>query len=420
MGHKMTTLVPHQADGLHIHYHRLFTLVFILPLALSVMLLAPHTAFAVTCNFGTDNGSGQCLGFVNAGTVSWNVPSDWSDTNKVECIGSGGGGSAKQSGTVAGGGGGGGAYAQRTNITSLSGSITTSVGAAGAVASTTFNASESGKEVVCDWGKTPSASGTGGNQGFAGGSIGDTKSSGGKGGTTVTTAGGGGGGAAGNSGAGGDGAASINGGNSNNGTLPGPSAQGTSGTAGTEYDATHGSGTGGAGGNGGGNKIGGTGGRYGGGGGGGNTGNSAPGGAGFAGLIIITYTPVVIPTVTTDSASAGVTSATLFGSIANTGGDDADESGFAYDTDTDLSSPIATTTLGAQSGAASFNGNVSSLSANTTYSYRAYATNSGGTGYGTIKEFTTGSDTVAPSRHIRLFGSFKLKIDGGKLKILKL
>src|SRR3989344_2494257 len=132
LGHKMTTLVPHQADGLHIHYHRLFTLVFILPLALSVMLLAPHTAFAVTRNFGTDNGSGQCLGFVNAGTVSWNVPADWSDTNKVECIGSGGGGSAKQSGTVAGGGGGGGAYAERTNITSLSGSISTSVGAAGA------------------------------------------------------------------------------------------------------------------------------------------------------------------------------------------------------------------------------------------------------------------------------------------------
>src|SRR4051812_7637531 len=64
--------------------------------------------------------------FVNQGTTSWAVVSDWSNINTVEVIGAGGAGGTATNG--AGGGGGGGAYAFKQNITSLSGSITVQIG----------------------------------------------------------------------------------------------------------------------------------------------------------------------------------------------------------------------------------------------------------------------------------------------------
>jgi hypothetical protein len=68
--------------------------------------------------------------FLVSGT-SWTVPSDWSNTNTIECIGGGGGGSAATSGLSNGPGGGGGEYRKVVNVTGLSGSISISIGTGG-------------------------------------------------------------------------------------------------------------------------------------------------------------------------------------------------------------------------------------------------------------------------------------------------
>lgn len=280
----------------------LFKKLFILILCLvftswSIMFSFPQSASgAYTCAFGTLNTAGQCVGFINAGTTSWTVPIDWSNTNKIECIGSGGGGTTRQSSSIGGVGGGAGAYAKRSNIVGLSGSITVSVGAAGATASTTFNSSVSGKDVVCDWGRA-GASGVAGVGGVTAASIGDTNATYAGGGgykpLTGNATGGGGGGAGGPSGAGST-ATGQTGGAADNGTVTSSATASSNGTAGTEFDATHGSGSGGTGGSGA-SKNGGTGGQYGGGGAGTSTDTPAgTAGAGFAGLIVVTYTPVSV------------------------------------------------------------------------------------------------------------------------------
>lgn len=96
------------------------------------------------------------------------------------------------------------------------------------------------------------------------------------------------------------------------------------------------------------------------------------------------------PSVTTSTAGTVSTStAILNGSISDAHGFDATQSGFAYGTSADLSSVIATSTLGSQTGTASFQSNLTNLTPDTTYYYRAYATNIQGTGFGTIQSFTT-------------------------------
>ena len=70
--------------------------------------------------------SGNKVVFLTSGT-SWTVPADWTNTNTIITIGAGGGG-----GSTSGSGGGGGAFAVRSNITGLSGSITYAIGAGGA------------------------------------------------------------------------------------------------------------------------------------------------------------------------------------------------------------------------------------------------------------------------------------------------
>ena len=123
---------------------------------------------------------------------------------------------------------------------------------------------------------------------------------------------------------------------------------------------------------------------------------------------------VQLPTVTTNSAEAiSPTIATLFGAITNTGGANAIQSGFAYSTDAVLTTGVSTTTLGGQTGAVSFSGPTGTISANTTYYYRAYATNSAGTGYGSILSFATGNAT--PARKMRLFEGFKIKFVGSRV-----
>ncbi len=109
--------------------------------------------------------------------------------------------------------------------------------------------------------------------------------------------------------------------------------------------------------------------------------------------------PVVIaPSVTTNTVSSVTsTTGTLNGAITSTGGSDATQSGFAYGTDPTLTAVIATSSLGAETGDASFIQSVASLSPSTTYYFRAYATNSAGTGLGAIQSFMTSAPVVVPT-----------------------
>src|SRR5437899_2022924 len=99
------------------------------------------------------------------GNQTWNVPSDWNNSNNtVACIGSGGNGAAG-SNSISGAGGGSGVGASTTNITlTPGGTATYSIGAAAtttgvsnAVAGarvTFFNgAASSSASLTCDWGK---------------------------------------------------------------------------------------------------------------------------------------------------------------------------------------------------------------------------------------------------------------------------
>lgn len=123
---------------------------------------------------------------------------------------------------------------------------------------------------------------------------------------------------------------------------------------------------------------------------------------------------VSTPTVTTNFAgSINFNSANLVGSITATGGADATQNGFAYGTDSTLATVIATTTLGGFTGTGAFNGGIGGLSNDITYYFRAYATNTGGTGYGSIISFVTGNST--PSRKIRLLEGFSIKFFNGKI-----
>ncbi len=129
----------------------------------------------------------------------------------------------------------------------------------------------------------------------------------------------------------------------------------------------------------------------------------------------VTSSCVSAPTVTTNFAgSPTYNAANLVGSITNNGGADATQTGFAWGTVSTLSGgDTATTTLGSFVGTGPFNGGIGGLSASTIYYFRAYATNTGGTGYGSILNFTTGNDT--PSRRMRLFEGFKIKLISGKM-----
>ncbi|MES2315003.1 MAG: peptidoglycan-binding domain-containing protein [Patescibacteria group bacterium] len=106
---------------------------------------------------------------------------------------------------------------------------------------------------------------------------------------------------------------------------------------------------------------------------------------------------VVAPTVTTQSATdISTTSVTLNGTITATGGADALEHGFAYGTVADLSTVLATTTLGSLVGTSTFSYSTTTLDCATAYYFRPYATNITGTGYGSIVSFTTSACPVAP------------------------
>ncbi len=129
---------------------------------------------------------------------------------------------------------------------------------------------------------------------------------------------------------------------------------------------------------------------------------SRNGGAGAQGQVKLTYTILILPPTVTASSTSAITynTATFNGSITDTGAmiGAGTEHGFAYGTSTDLSitSSTATTTLGTYSATTTFTSNLSSLVCNNTYYVRAYATNSAGTGFGSIVSFNT---SACPARY---------------------
>jgi hypothetical protein len=240
--------------------------------------------------------------------------------NTIDCIG-GGGGSASTVGNPSGGGGGGG-LARYGNHPALPATISYSVGAGGTPGVAGGNTSFNG--TVGAYGGGAGTSGGGNGPGGAGGTYfaGTGYYAGGAGGIGVATAGGGGGGggAAGYYGGGGGGANSslvygapggAGGAGNGGGGGAGAGAPGNGGAGGNggEYGGA-GSGGGGGGAYGDGQaRYGGNGGAYGGGAGGCGFIKGAPGGGsyGYQGLIIIMYTPLTAPVVSSISPNAGST-----------------------------------------------------------------------------------------------------------------
>lgn len=103
---------------------------------------------------------------------------------------------------------------------------------------------------------------------------------------------------------------------------------------------------------------------------------------------------IVPPTVST-LAATGITSnqATLNGEITDTGGEDATECGFDWDTNS--GEPYANyTTTTCPVGTGTFSSTITGLNPNTTYYFRAKAQNSAGWGYGNELSFTTSIPSV--------------------------
>ncbi len=98
----------------------------------------------------------------------------------------------------------------------------------------------------------------------------------------------------------------------------------------------------------------------------------------------------ISPTVTTSAASSiTATGATTNGNISDTGGENATVRGFASSTSATMSSGVSTSTENGSFGTGLFTSSMSNLTGNTTYYTRAYASNSAGTGYGSIESLLT-------------------------------
>ncbi|MBI4114541.1 MAG: hypothetical protein HY445_01715 [Candidatus Niyogibacteria bacterium] len=132
-----------------------------------------------------------------------------------------------------------------------------------------------------------------------------------------------------------------------------------------------------------------------------------------------TFTVSLIrPTVTTTDPATNISvgSATLGGNITATGGENATMRGFAFSTDSTLNTGVATTTESGSFGTGAFTRDISGLLSGTLYYFRAYASNSIGTSTGSTVSFTTTTDTT-PSRKMRLFEGFRIRLIDGRLLI---
>jgi hypothetical protein len=106
-------------------------------------------------------------------------------------------------------------------------------------------------------------------------------------------------------------------------------------------------------------------------------------------------TPAVLPTVTTAAASAiGATSAIGGGEVTATGGDTVYQRGLLWSTEPDITIANAQHTLLQGSGTGPFTAQMTSLSPNTTWYVRAFASNVVGHSYGQERTFTTAALTL--------------------------
>lgn len=387
--------------------------------------------------------------YATAGTFTYIVSTNACNVD-VAAWGAGGAGF---DGTNSGGGagGGGGAFASSTlNTLTIGSSYTIVVGAGGSTsgangANSTFNTST----VIAEGGKGGTTVTTGeGVAGLAANSTGVITRNGGQGGSgnNGDDGGGGGGGGAGQhgvGGAGGDASTTVgggggggDGGNAGSGSTGGTSTNGGAGGNGDTNGATTPNGVvgfsdaDGGGGGGGGDQAssGGGGGSPGGGGAGGEVAvapSATPFGVGARGQVTIKEFVddagcVVAPTVSTDAASGvNSVSAILNGQITATGGANSTVRGFAWGTNSMLSNgDTATTTETGSFGVAAFTNTVSGLIAGRTYYFRAYATNTAGTGFDAsspILSFTAGAADTTIARTMRLFEGSVLKLLNGRI-----
>ena len=124
--------------------------------------------------------------------------------------------------------------------------------------------------------------------------------------------------------------------------------------------------------------------------------NSA--GTAYGEVIVFTTLPEYgVPIVITDVA-IGVTanSANCGGNVTNDGGAIVTERGVCYSKTNTQPTYFSGNHIASGSGTGVFSTTLSSLDANTTYYYCAYAMNSYGTGYGQVRSFTTTGGTTPP------------------------
>ena len=109
------------------------------------------------------------------------------------------------------------------------------------------------------------------------------------------------------------------------------------------------------------------------------------------GGIVMSLAPVIIPTVTTQSATQYIESLTGNGNITDTGGSSPTRRGFCYKTGVS-GDPTTSDSVVYEDGTFStgaYSLLISGLTSNTNYRIRAYAINSSGTAYGTTIQATT-------------------------------
>jgi hypothetical protein len=108
--------------------------------------------------------------------------------------------------------------------------------------------------------------------------------------------------------------------------------------------------------------------------------------------LVVTYTSVVAPTVTTQAVSnIAKTTATGNGNITATGGANCTRRGFCYKAGTSGDPTVADSTAydDGSFGTGAFTKSITGLTAGTSYRVRAYAVNSAGTSYGATVSVTT-------------------------------
>lgn len=116
--------------------------------------------------------------------------------------------------------------------------------------------------------------------------------------------------------------------------------------------------------------------------------------------INVTLAPVVTaPVVTTGTATAIIADgATCAGTVTSDGNGTISAYGITYSTTEGFDGATGTPVAGgAMDGAGDYSANLTGLTDNTTYYYRAYATNEAGTTYGDIASFTTPAAVSLPS-----------------------